>query len=98
MLVHVTVRIEEELHACAKKKAEHQGGLSSVVRNELIAFADGRRFVEPEQYKLRPAQTLKSKRISMRLEDSIYNKALSKSDRYGGFSGLVRSILKKYIK
>lgn len=94
---HVTFRVEEKLHAKATQMASSQGGLSKIIRNGFENFLTGKVVFEPEKFQIETsASSPKDKRVSMKLDEHIYADLQRKAVRFGGVSGLVRSILKSY--
>ena len=68
-----------------------------MLRSELVAFVCASKSFEPEKFRVEPASIPnKEKRVSLRLDQIVYEKAQAKSHSFGGVSGLVRVILKKY--
>ena len=94
---HLTFRVGEKLHAQASQRASSQGGLSAVIRAGFEDFLSGRVSFEQEKFQIDPGvSSPKDKRVSMKLDEKIYAEVQRKAAKFGGVSGLVRSILEKY--
>lgn len=94
---HVSFRIEERLLAQAKEKIHAPEGLGAFIRDELRAYTSGKRSYEPEKFGV-ISSPQKAGRLSLRIEDNLYEASLAKAQPFGGVSELIRVILKRNLQ
>jgi hypothetical protein len=70
-----------------------------VIRAGFEDFLSGRVSFEQEKFQIDPGvSSPKDKRVSMKLDEKIYAEVQRKAAKFGGVSGLVRSILENTVR
>lgn len=90
----ITFRIDEALHNKAKNILSSKGGISKYLKDEASKFLKHEIYLAPHSEN----RIFKEKRISLKIDESLYAELQKKSSAFGGVSGIFRAILENSVK
>lgn len=89
----ISFRIDEKTHLKAKEILVPKGGVSKYLKEEARKFV--RHEISLNPYIVKPSS--KEKRVSMKIDDDLYEALIKRSAPFDGVSGIFRSILVSLI-
>ena len=89
----ISFRIDEKTHLKAKELLTNQGGVSKYLKQEAEKFVSHEVSLSPYIGK----SSSKYKRVSLKIDDKLYEALKRKSAPFDGVSGILRALLMRLI-